>query len=119
MADATTMNQETAPVEVTEKNGMLSSVRRMTLVLKVHACYLSVIGVVGLIIYVMMQQPSVSPLYAGLPENEKARVEALKNAGVDVSIDPSTGDVLVPTSDYHTSRMTLAAQGLPESVPDG
>ena len=30
-----------------------------------------------------------------------------------------TGDVLVPTSDYHTSRMTLAAQGLPESVPDG
>ena len=92
MADATTMNQETAPVEVTEKNGMLSSVRRMTSdpsVKKSMPAILSVIGVVvGLIIYVMMQQPSVSPLYAGLPENEKARVvEALKNAGVDVSID--------------------------------
>ena len=124
MADATTMNQETAPVVVTEKSGMLSSVRRMTSdpsVKKSIPAILSVIGVVvGLVIYVMMQQPSVSPLYAGLPENEKARVvEALKNAGVNVSIDPSTGDVLVPTSDYHTSRMTLAAQGLPESVPDG
>ncbi len=107
-----------------KKGGMLSSVRRMTSdpsIKKSMPAILSVIGVVvGLVIYVMMQQPSVSPLYAGLPENEKARVvEALKNAGVNVSIDPSTGDVLVPTSDYHTSRMTLAAQGLPESVPDG
>lgn len=124
MADATTMDNETAAVTVTEKSGMLSSVRRITSdpsVKKSLPAIFSVIAVViGLIIYVVIQQPSLSPLYAGLPESEKARVvEALKNAGVDVSLDPSTGDVLVPTSDYHTSRLTLAAQGLPESVPDG
>ena len=74
----------------------------------------------GLILYVALQQPSLTPLYASLPEAEKARVvDALKNAGYDVSIDPSTGDVLVPTNDYHQSRMTLAAQGLPASIPDG
>ena len=52
--------------------------------------------------------------YAGLPEAEKSRViDALKNSGVDVSLDPVTGDVLVPNGSYHSSRMTLAAQGLP------
>jgi flagellar M-ring protein FliF len=124
MAEATTLDNAAAPVAVNDSGGMLSSVRRMTSdpsVKKSLPAILSVIGVVvGLVLYVVMQQPSVSPLYAGLPESEKARVvEALKNAGVDVSLDPSTGDILVPTTDYHTSRMTLAAQGLPESVPDG
>ena len=102
MADATTMDNETAAVTVTEKSGMLSSVRRITSdpsVKKSLPAIFSVIAVViGMIIYVVIQQPSLSPLYAGLPESEKARVvEALKNAGVDVSLDPSTGDVLVPT----------------------
>jgi flagellar M-ring protein FliF len=55
-----------------------------------------------------------------LPESEKSRVlEALQNAGVDVALDPTTGDVMVPSSDYHSSRMTLAAQGLPTVVPTG
>lgn len=124
MAEATTLDNAPATVPVNDSDGMLSNVRRMTSdpsIKKSMPAILSVIGVVvGLVLYVIMQQPSVSPLYAGLPESEKSRVvEALKNAGVDVSLDPSTGDILVPTSDYHTSRMTLAAQGLPESVPDG
>ena len=67
-----------------------------------------------------MQQPSRTTLYASLPESEKSRVlEALQNAGVDVALDPTTGDVMVPSSDYHSSRMTLAAQGLPTVVPTG
>ena len=75
---------------------------------------------VGLVIYAVLQQPDRTTLYASLPEAEKARVvEALKNSGVDVVLDPVTGDVLVPTSDYYSSRITLAAQGLPTSVPEG
>ena len=34
-------------------------------------------------------------------------------------LDPTTGEVLVPASDYHNSRIMLAAQGLPASVPEG
>ena len=57
---------------------------------------------VGLILYLIMQQPSRTTLYASLPEAEKARVvDALINAGVDVVLDPATGDVLVPSNDYH------------------
>ena len=77
-------------------------------------------GIVGLAAYLYMQKPSLTTLYAGLPESEKAMVlESLKNAGVDVAIDPVTGEVLVPVVDYHNARMTLAAQGLPSSSGTG
>ena len=79
-----------------------------------------VVTLMGLMAYFVMQQPSRTTLYASLPEAEKSRVlEALQNAGVDVALDPTTGDVMVPSSDYHSSRMTLAAQGLPTVVPNG
>ena len=75
---------------------------------------------VCLVVFALMQKPDRTTLYASLPEAEKARVfETLKNAGVDVTLDPTTGDVMVPAGDYHSSRIQLAAQGLPQSVPDG
>jgi flagellar M-ring protein FliF len=78
------------------------------------------VAVIGLGAYLWMQQPTRTTLYAGLPEAEKSRVlDALKNSGVDVTLDPVTGDVLVPAENYHSSRMTLAAQGLPASVATG
>ena len=79
-----------------------------------------IVALVAIGFFVVSQQPERTTLYASLPEAEKARViDALKNAGVDVALDPTTGDVIVPVRDYHSSRMTLAAQGLPTSVPDG
>ena len=78
------------------------------------------VALVAIVFFVVSQQPERTTLYASLPEAEKSRViDALKNAGVDVSLDPTTGDVIVPVGDYHSSRMTLAAQGLPASIPDG
>ena len=74
----------------------------------------------GIALFAFMQQPDRTTLYASLPEAEKARiVDALTNAGVDVTLDPATGEVLVPTTEYHRSRISLAAMGLPSSVPDG
>ena len=79
-----------------------------------------IVSIVGLVFFVVSQQPERTTLYAALPEAEKARVvDALRNSGVDVTLDPTTGDVIVPVTDYHSSRMTLAAQGLPASIPDG
>ena len=79
-----------------------------------------VVTLIGMVAYFLMQQPSRTTLYASLPETEKSRVlDALKNAGVDVVLDPTTGDVMVPAPDYHSSRIILAAQGLPTVVPTG
>ena len=124
MAETTTMDNMNSTAMVAQGNGILSNLRRFTsdpsFQKSAPTIIAVVVAVLGLVIYLAMQQPSLTPLYASLPEADKARVvDALKNAGYDVTIDPSTGDVLVPTNDYHQSRMTLAAQGLPTSVPDG
>ena len=75
---------------------------------------------VTIIVYVILQKPEMTTLYASLPESEKARVvDSLKNSGIEVMLDPTTGEVVVPAADYHRSRMSLAAQGLPSSTPDG
>ena len=80
----------------------------------------AVVAVAALVVYALMQQPERTTLYASLPEAEKARiVDALTNSGVEVTLDPATGDVMVPVADYHRSKISLAAQGLPSTVPDG
>ena len=78
------------------------------------------VAFVGLLAYLVLQQPSRTTLYASLPESEKSKIlDALTNSGIDATIDPTTGDVMVPVHDYHESKMKLAAQGLPTSVPGG
>ena len=111
-------------VVTVESKGPLSSVRRIASDPSVRRAAPAVLGVVlaviGLAAFYFLNKPPVTTLYAGLPEAEKARVvEALTNGGIRVQLDPTTGEVLVPTSDYHTARMQLAAQGLPASVPEG
>lgn len=76
--------------------------------------------VMGLAAYLYMLEPARTTLYASLSEADKAAVvESLTNSGIEVTLDPATGDVLVPVGDYHRSRMSLAAQGLPTSAPEG
>ncbi|MFZ9949118.1 MAG: flagellar basal-body MS-ring/collar protein FliF [Gemmobacter sp.] len=104
--------------------GMLTSVRDMTAQPSFRRAMPTIVTVIaaiaGIALYAVVQQPKLTTLYASLPEAEKARiVDALTNSGYTVSVDPTTGDVLVPVADYHRSRMTLAAQGLPSVVPDG
>ena len=51
-----------------------------------------IVSLIGLVFFVVSQQPERTTLYAALPEAEKARVvDALTNAGVDVALDPTTG----------------------------
>ena len=111
-------------VVTVESKGPLSSVRQIASDPSVRRAAPAVLGVVlaviGLAAFYFLNKPPVTTLYAGLPEAEKARVvEALTNGGIKVQLDPTTGEVLVPASDYHTARMQLAAQGLPASVPEG
>lgn len=76
--------------------------------------------VMGLAAYLYMLEPARTTLYASLSEADKAAVvDSLTNSGIEVTLDPVTGDVLVPVGDYHRSRMSLAAQGLPTSAPEG
>ena len=80
----------------------------------------AVVAIVGLIIYIAIQTPDRTTLFASLSEGEKARVfDALKNNGMDVQIDPATGELTVPVDDYHNAKLNLASQGIPMQAPTG
>ena len=128
MAEATTgnnlagINQGTGIVS--RISSSISNVRKMTADPAVQKSVPLIFGVIvafiGLIVFFTMQKSDMTTLFASLPESEKANViQTLKQNGVDVSLNPSTGEVVVPVKDYHESRMLLAGEGLPSSVPDG
>ena len=128
MAEATTgnniagINQGTGIIS--RISSSISNVRKMTSDPAVQKSVPLIFGVIvafiGLIVFFTMQKPDMTTLFASLPESEKSVViQTLKQNGVNVSLNPSTGEVTVPLEDYHNSRMLLAAEGLPSSVPDG
>ena len=128
MAEATTgnnlagINQGTGIIS--RISSSISNVRKMTSDPAVQKSIPLIFGVIvafiGLIVFFTMQKSDMTTLFASLPESEKANViQTLKQNGVDVSLNPSTGEVIVPVKDYHESRMLLAGEGLPSSVPDG
>ena len=109
---------------ISKISSAVSNVRKMSADPAVQKSVPLVFGVIvafiGIIVFFTMQKSEMTTLFASLPESEKsAVVQALKQNGVDVSLNPSTGEVIVPLNDYHQSRMLLAAEGLPASVPDG
>ena len=128
MAEATTgnnlagINQGTGIVS--RISSSISNVRKMTSDPAVQKSIPLIFGVIvafaGLIVFFTMQKSDMTTLFASLPESEKVNViQTLKQNGVDVSLNPSTGEVIVPVEDYHESRMLLAGEGLPSSVQDG
>lgn len=80
----------------------------------------AIVAIIGIIIFTSLQTPERTTLFASLSESEKSRVfDALKNSGMDVQIDPATGELTVPVNDYHTAKLNLAAQGIPMQAADG
>ncbi|OUV09922.1 MAG: flagellar M-ring protein FliF [Alphaproteobacteria bacterium TMED87] len=122
--DLTTSNQGGGTSLIGRASHTISQLRQMARQPAFQRAFPAIVAVVvafvALFTYLIIQEPSRTTLYASLPESEKSKVlDALLNSGVDASIDPTTGDVMVPVPDYHDAKMKLAAQGLPESVPGG
>lgn len=88
--------------------------RAMPSIVLVAAAALAVLA------WVALRETPRATLYPGMAEAEKARVvETLAGSGLDAQIDRTSGEITVPAPDYHRARLALAAQGLPQSVPDG
>ena len=80
----------------------------------------SLTAVAAVILYISMQKPEMTTLYSSVSESEKSKIIAsLQNMGIEIQVDPVTGDLLVPASVYHQARISLAAQGLPEFSGEG
>ncbi|MEY4698066.1 MAG: flagellar M-ring protein FliF [Pseudomonadota bacterium] len=78
------------------------------------------VGILAVGGWLILREPARMVLFPGLAEVDKARVmDALTAAGIDAAVDSLTGEVKVPTPDFYSARMQLAAQGLPTSLPSG
>ena len=79
-----------------------------------------IVTFIGIILFISFREPSKTTLFSSLSEADKSKVvESLRQNGINVSLDVATGEVLVPSTDYYQSKMLLAAEGLPESLPNG
>ena len=79
-----------------------------------------IVTFIGVILFIYLREPSKTTLFSSLSEADKSKVvESLRQNGINVSLDSATGEVLVPSTDYYQSKMLLAAEGLPESLPNG
>tara|TARA_B100000886_G_scaffold311148_1_gene246330 strand:- start:79 stop:1812 length:1734 start_codon:yes stop_codon:yes gene_type:complete len=79
-----------------------------------------IVTFIGIILFITFREPSKTTLFSSLSEADKSKVvESLRQNGINVSLDSATGEVLVPSTDYYQSKMLLAAEGLPESLPNG
>ena len=77
-------------------------------------------AVAAVVLFTGLRTTNMTTLYASVSDAEKSKIyEALKTMGMSVELDPATGEVLIPTNDYHQARISLAAQGLPEYASNG
>ena len=107
---------------VAQVRGAVSQVLRMgnqpALRRAFPAILIMTVGVLAVGGWLILKEPARMVLFPGLAEADKARVmDALSAAGIDAAVDSLTGEVEVPSADYHAARMQLAAQGLPTSMP--
>ncbi len=125
MADTTVTNaNENKSNLITRTNSYITNIRRFldepAAKRALPTVLALIVAFVGILIFISMKEPAKTTLFSSLTEGDKAKVvESLRQKGIDVSLDSATGEVLVPSTDYYQSKMLLAAEGLPESLPSG
>ena len=125
MADTTISNaDENKNNLITKTNSYITDIRRFLNEPAAKRALPTVLALsiafIGVLIFIMMREPAKTTLFSSLSEADKAKVvDSLRQNGIDVSLDSATGEVLVPSTDYYQSKMLLAAEGLPESLPSG
>ena len=125
MADTTISNvDENKSNLITKTNSYITDIRRLLNEPAAKRALPTVLALIiafaGILIFIAMREPAKTTLFSSLTEGDKAKVvESLRQNGIDVSLDTATGEVLVPSTDYYQSKMLLAAEGLPESLPSG
>lgn len=123
--DSTTNITNTDQASLTGRaRGMLSQVQRLSDQPGVRRALpgiaLVAAAVIGLSVYMFLGQTSQMALFPSMPEADKARaLDALSSSGIEANLDIATGNIRVPSDDYHRAKMILATVGLPQGTPDG
>lgn len=72
------------------------------------------------LLFTWIQGQNMRPLYPGMTDNDRhASFQALQSAGFSPQLDSATGELRIPSDQYHEARLILASQGLPASAGAG
>jgi len=70
--------------------------------------------------YFSLSASPLRPLYPEMADADKeAAQQVLRKSGVTVKLDPLSGSLMVPASEFHEAKIQLAAAGLPKEAPSG
>lgn len=93
----------------------LSRPRQIQLIMAVTATFSMIIA-----LYLWSSEPNYQLLYGKLSQEAAGEIIAvLKQEGIDYSLDKTTGKLKVRSADLHSTRIMLAAQGLPKADGTG
>ena len=68
------------------------------------------------LLYVWINMPSYRPLMVNMSEaDQQTAMEALRASEFKPVLDPSSGQITVPSNKYHEARIFLASKGLPKT----
>jgi flagellar M-ring protein FliF len=74
----------------------------------------------AVVAYVSLSTPPPRAIYPEMADSDKeAAQQLLSKNGIGVQLDPSTGSLTVPASEFHEARIMLAAAGLPKDSSSG
>ena len=93
----------------------LSRARQIQLIVSIAAAFSMMVAV-----FLWSTEPNYQLLYGKLTEEAAGQIiPILKQEGIPFSLDEETGSLKVPSADLHSTRILLAAQGLPKSDGNG
>ena len=125
MADTTVSNIEEGKSSlITKTSNAITDIRRIlnepAAKRDMPTALALIVTFIGILLFISLREPAKTTLFSSLSESDKSKVvESLRQNGIDVSLDSATGEVLVPSTEYYQSKMLLASEGLPESLPNG
>jgi len=74
----------------------------------------------AVVAYISLSTPPPRAIYPEMADADKeAAQQLLSKNGIGVQLDPSTGSLTVPASEFHEARIMLAAAGLPKDSSTG
>src|SRR3546814_18477525 len=83
---------------------------------------IALVGLLGLaaLLWMTFSATPSRDLFHGLPDADRAAIApSLQAAGMTYSVDPATGAIALPDTDYPPAQMLLSSPVLPQSAPAG
>ena len=113
-------SMDLAPAEATPAGPVANFLKQPAVRTALPYVGLALVLLLAIVAYVSLSTPPPRALYPEMADQDKeAAQQLLEKNGIGVKLDPATGSLVVPASEFHEARIMLAAAGLPKDSSAG